>query len=91
MRHYNITVEGKVQGVWFRRSAAQEAAKLGIHGFVQNRHNGTVYIEAEGSREQLTELLKWCEHGPSQAEVLRVITDVGPIKNYGNFRVMKSE
>ena len=91
MRHYNIIVEGKVQGVWFRRLAAKEALKLGIHGFIQNRINGTVYIEAEGSREQLTKLLQWCERGPTEADVLRVITDVGPVKNFGNFRVKKSE
>ena len=43
-----ITVKGRVQGVGFRFSTVREAEELGIKGFVENRMDGSVYIEAEG-------------------------------------------
>lgn len=53
MKHYNITVSGKVQGVFYRASTKEKAEQLGIKGFVRNQSDGTVYIEAEGEVSQL--------------------------------------
>ena len=53
MKHYNIRIFGIVQGVYFRASTKMEADRLGVNGFVQNEMDGSVYIEAEGSAEQL--------------------------------------
>jgi len=50
---YKIQITGDVQGVGFRWSAANEARSRGINGFVKNETDGTVYIEAEGYRDQL--------------------------------------
>ena len=61
---YKIQVTGKVQGVGFRWSAAIEARSLGITGFVKNLPDGNVYIEAEGSIEQLNTFVEWCRQGP---------------------------
>jgi len=36
MKHYNIVVQGTVQGVWYRKSTEQEALKIGIKGFVKS-------------------------------------------------------
>lgn len=67
-----IIVTGKVQGVYFRQTARDIARKLGVHGFVMNREDGTVYIEAVGGEESLTLLADWCRKGP----VLAKVTDV---------------
>jgi acylphosphatase len=45
---YKILVTGHIQGVGFRWSAASEAGKHGIIGFVKNLSDGSVYIKADG-------------------------------------------
>ena len=46
----HILVQGLVQGVGFRWFVAREAGQLGLQGFVRNRAEGTVELEAEGER-----------------------------------------
>ena len=67
-----IVVSGRVQGVFFRASTREEAARLGLGGWVRNLPDGRVEIVAEGSRERLDALLEWCRHGPSYARVEQV-------------------
>ena len=72
MRHYNIRVEGRVQGVFFRVSTQQEARRLGLKGFVRNESDGSVYLEVEGKQEKVEQLLIWIDGGgPPQGEVQR--------------------
>ena len=52
-------VEGIVQGVGFRASAARVAASLGLAGWAANRGDGSVEIVAEGPRGRCQELLDW--------------------------------
>jgi acylphosphatase len=40
MKHVCITVTGKVQGVYFRATAKEEATRLGITGLVKNLPDG---------------------------------------------------
>ena len=87
MKHLNISVSGKVQGVWFRDSAKKKAWELGIHGIVRNEPDGTVYIEAEGEEEILSQLVDWCHMGPEKAEVQSVEVNDGPMENYTSFNV----
>lgn len=67
-----VLVEGRVQGVGFRYSACAEARRLGLCGWVRNRSDGRVEIEAEGPWELLEQLIAWCHHGPAFARVDRV-------------------
>ena len=50
---YKILITGHVQGVGYRWRATGEARILGIKGFVKNLSDGNVYIEAEGTVQQL--------------------------------------
>ena len=84
---YRIHVTGRVQGVGFRWHAVSEARKTGINGFVKNLSDGSVYLEAEGSREQLKTFLEWCKRGPGFAFVESVETDVSPPANFTDFRI----
>jgi acylphosphatase len=52
--HY--LVKGRVQGVGFRWFVHQEAAELGLRGWVRNTDQGHVEIVAAGKPEELTEL-----------------------------------
>ncbi len=82
-----ITVKGRVQGVGFRFSTVREAENLGIKGFVENRMDGTVYIEAEGEPEALNKFVNWCWKGPATASVDNVSTQEIPLHNFKRFGV----
>jgi len=68
-------VSGRVQGVWYRESCRREAERLGVGGWVRNRPDGRVEIEAEGPRPAVDALLTWAGHGPPRAVVDRVAVD----------------
>ena len=78
--HYNIKVTGRVQGVWFRDSTRQKALELGVTGFVRNEADGSVYVEAEGEKDALEKLTKWCAVGPPAAEVEKVEAKLSNLK-----------
>jgi acylphosphatase len=67
-----VKIAGRVQGVYFRASALQQAQKLGLTGWVMNCPDGSVETIAEGARAKLDELIAWCRLGPSGARVTNV-------------------
>lgn len=89
MKHLNIIIRGKVQGVFFRATTKAVADQLGVKGFVKNRKDGSVYIEAEGDNFSIDSMLEWCHEGPQKAIVEKVEVAEGELKNYANFEVVK--
>ncbi|MFD2552907.1 acylphosphatase [Sphingobacterium tabacisoli] len=90
MKHYNITVKGKVQGVYFRLTTKAVADQLGVKGYVINQTDGSVYIEAEGDDFGLESLLEYCEEGPDRAEVEAVTyEEQAELKGFKDFEVLK--
>jgi acylphosphatase len=85
--HLNITVAGKVQGVFFRASAKKRAEELGIKGMVKNLKDGTVYIEAEGEEPIIEEYLKWCWKGSITSKVTKVDSSSSDVINYTDFKI----
>jgi acylphosphatase len=67
-----VTVAGRVQGVFFRASCADEARRLGLGGWVRNRPDGAVEAAFEGDDAAVGEMLAWCRHGPPLAQVQHV-------------------
>ena len=65
----HLLVSGRVQGVGFRAMTADVADRLELTGWVRNRPDGSVEIEAEGPDPQLAEFVAWCRHGPRYARV----------------------
>jgi acylphosphatase len=84
---YKIHVRGHVQGVGFRWSAAHEAWKRGITGYVKNMSDGSVYIEAEGYEDQLNAFIEWCKKGTGIGFVDSVEVNSCPPVNYEDFRI----
>jgi acylphosphatase len=84
---YKINVSGQVQGVGYRWNAANEARIRGIKGFVKNLSDGSVYLEAEGSKEDLNTFVEWCKRGPRFGFVESVNVDTYPPVNYTEFRI----
>lgn len=89
IKHLNITVKGKVQGVFYRKSTKAVADQLGVRGFVLNESNGDVYMEAEADNATLDMFLDWCSEGPEDAQVTAVESHEGELKSYRNFEVVK--
>lgn len=82
-----LKVYGKVQGVGFRYYTHKKANELGLNGFVRNKPDGSVYIEAEGKDAQLQEFINWCEVGPTWANVSKVEQQFIPLSGYTDFQV----
>ncbi len=82
-----VIVTGRVQGVWFRETCREQAAALGVSGWVRNQADGKVEGVFEGPPAAVARLVTWCHDGPSRARVDRVeTTDREPVGERG-FRV----
>jgi acylphosphatase len=68
-KRVRAVVRGLVQGVSYRAMARREAARLGLSGWVRNRPDGSVELEAQGSADRVEALVAWCRVGPPAAEV----------------------
>ncbi len=89
MKHINVKIFGRVQGVWYRGSTRHKAISLGLKGFVCNRPDGSVYLEAEGEKAVLQALTAWCRRGPELARVEKVEVEEGEWQNFETFEVRR--
>ena len=69
MKRIHAVVRGRVQGVGFRASAAHEARRLGLSGWVRNLFDGTVEVLAAGEDAAVDGLAAWLKQGPRGAHV----------------------
>lgn len=74
MARLRVSVYGQVQGVFFRDSCRQEADRRGVSGWVRNADDGSVEAVFEGDPEEVEAMCRWCQAGPSHAEVESVET-----------------
>lgn len=58
MKRIHVFYSGRVQGVGFRFTAENIAAKLGITGWVKNMRDGRVEVVAEGNQDKLEQFFK---------------------------------
>jgi acylphosphatase len=72
----HVYISGQVQGVFFRDSARERAEQLGLAGWVRNLPDGRVEAIFEGPSEKVREMVRWCEEGPSHAEVEDVEAEI---------------
>jgi acylphosphatase len=68
----DLLISGRVQGVFYRASAQQEAMRLGLVGEVRNLPDGQVEAIVEGPKERVEEFIDWCRQGPPSADVENV-------------------
>ena len=87
MKHYNIKVQGHVQGVGFRYAVRQTAEQYSITGFARNVPDGSVYIEAEGEEFNLDLFLAWCRKGPGYGRVDKVFHTESTIQGFWKFEI----
>jgi len=65
-------VSGRVQGVYYRASAREQAKRLGLGGYAYNLPDGRVEVLAVGDAEPVNELVKWLWQGSPASQVANV-------------------
>ncbi|MCU1495957.1 MAG: acyP [Acidimicrobiaceae bacterium] len=83
----HVYVSGRVQGVWFRESCRRTAARRDLAGWVRNLSDGRVEAVFEGDAPAAKELVDWCRHGSSSAEVEQVVVIEEPPEGIEGFVV----
>ena len=84
-----LRIHGRVQGVFYRYYARQQAQTLGLAGWVRNSPDGSVELVAEGDEDAVEQLVRWARRGPSQARVERVdVEREEPVETLRSFRIV---
>ncbi len=84
----HLLISGKVQGVFYRATAAQLAQKLGLSGWVRNLPDGRVEAFVQGEEDGVEEFVRWCWKGPPAARVLDIqVAPMAVDPNLGGFEI----
>ena len=84
--NYEITIEGKVQGVGYRYFVRARALELDLSGYARNLPDGKVAVVAEGDKKDLDTLVDYLKTGPPRARVKEVTISISPFTgNYKGF------
>jgi acylphosphatase len=65
-------VGGRVQGVFYRATAAQHAQGLGLTGYARNLPDGRVEVLACGDAQRVGEFMGWLWIGSAASQVTAV-------------------
>lgn len=71
-RTIHLRIEGRVQGVGFRYWVRNEAARLGLDGWVRNRRDGAVEAVFSGPPDAVAAMQDLCGKGPLGSKVRHV-------------------
>jgi len=90
MTRAELLISGRVQGVFYRASAQQEAQRLGVYGEIGNLPGGEVEAIVEGEQAAVEEFIAWCRRGPPAAVVENVrVRFSEPRGEFRTFRVTR--
>lgn len=70
-----VRVFGRMQGVFFRQWAVNQARALGVSGWVRNAPDGTVEAHIFGDEGPVAKMIDAMRQGPSQARIEDVMVD----------------
>ena len=73
-----LEIAGRVQGMGFRYSMRQQAASLGVRGWVRNRSDGSVEALLQGETAAVEALVSWARRGPPGAQVTSLHREAQP-------------
>lgn len=69
MTSVRLSVNGKVQGVYFRFNMQKIAIKNSVVGWVRNLDDGSVEAVLEGNKDDVEKTIEWSKKGPENARV----------------------
>lgn len=78
-------VTGMVQGVGYRYFAVNEARRCDVAGWVRNRFDGSVEIEAQGEQSLVAAFVERLGYGPQWGHVENVKTVEIPLRDNEGF------
>ena len=80
-----MVVRGKVQGVFYRAFTEGQASSFGLSGWVRNMPDGGVEAVFEGEKDDIEEVLKRCQIGPTGAKVTALDVKWGAFNEEFNY------
>ena len=83
----SIQVSGLVQGFGFRYYTRKKEIECNVNGFVQNKGDGSVYIEASGESTDIDTFTDWCKQGPTWAKVADTQISILPNHEWNGFEI----
>lgn len=69
-----LRIRGHVQGVGYRAGALAAGQRLGLRGWVRNRHDGSVEALVAGPDIAVEQFIAWAHKGPTHSQVVEVET-----------------
>lgn len=85
----HVIVNGVVQGVFFRDTCRRTASRLGVAGWVRNRHDGAVEAVFEGADDQVRAMVDWCRSGPPMARVEHLEAHIETPEGLASFEIRR--
>jgi len=79
IKTFTLHITGKVQGVWYRASAKDQALALGLTGKIWNDVDNTVSAVVQGPEGKIMSFITWCKKGPPLAKVEDVKYEEAPV------------
>lgn len=63
MKSYRFIIRGRVQGVWYRKSVQELAAKAGFDGYIRNLSDGSVEAVVTCDKKRLKDFTALLQRG----------------------------
>jgi len=84
---FRCLVAGRVQGVFFRAAAREQAQQLGLAGYARNLSDGRVEVLVCGKPDLVGQFREWLRAGPPTAEVTGVACEPGVFPHLSGFDI----
>lgn len=79
MIRVRLRFTGRVQGVGFRYFAQMNAAQFHVTGWVKNMYDGSVTVEAQGTKKQIEDFIESMKHGHRFMRIDHVTAEECPL------------
>jgi acylphosphatase len=86
-KHFELIIEGRVQGVGMRYFVYTRALKYEINGFVKNMPDGNVEIICSGESEKMDKFIAELKKGPSFSFISEVRINETSESDFKNFEI----
>lgn len=83
----HVLVSGRVQGVAYRWSTAEQARRLELGGWVRNLSDGRVEALLAGPPTAVEAMLTWMRQGPPAARVDDLVVSEHPAPDAPGFEI----
>lgn len=84
----HVWVSGRVQGVYFRAYAEDEAVFRKVAGWIRNTPDGRVEAVFEGASAAVEAMIRWCHRGSPASQVTGVDVTWEEIRGDAGFCVL---